>query len=289
MKSQYIRVTATIRLLLSPLMIAISGGLRLYVAFLLVGKTPILALCIAFLLIVYSVYTLDRAMKSKEDEINRQEEENAIRSIVLFIVGISLGIAILILKKHAICPLIAFFPLTIGFIYSKGIKIGKISIRLKGGLGVKNIVVAFTWGFTICAIIHYWVRAYLQLFLIFAFFFLKSFINSVICDYRDIKGDYLAGLKTLPICFGEAKLRKILGCIHFIFHIVVLALILMKLVRFEVIILIYSWFAGMIYIPIYARSKKTIFRSGVVHGEWAQMLMFRSLVLQLSQTVFHNI
>ena len=77
---------ATLRLLSSSLIVAVSGGFRLYIAFLLAGKEPDITLPLAAILIVYATYTMDRAIKTKEDEINRQEEMNANKNFVLFLV-----------------------------------------------------------------------------------------------------------------------------------------------------------------------------------------------------------
>jgi 4-hydroxybenzoate polyprenyltransferase len=277
---------ATLRLLSTSIIVAVSGGFRLYIAFILLGREPELALCLAMILIVYATYTLDRAVKTKEDEINRKEEESANKDLAIFMTCASLLAAIIILIKQGISPLIAFFPLIIGFVYSKGIKIRKISLKLKQNLGIKNLVVGFTWASTICALLY--PAESLQLLLIFTFFFLKSFINTVIFDYKDVKGDSLAGLTTLPIYFGEAKTKAILLLLHASLHLSVIALIILKLAEFEMIILLYSWMAGMIYIPLYANSNKTIFRSAVIHGEWAHMLVFRNLTLQLSRSASHS-
>ncbi len=256
---------ATFRLLSASILIAVSGVFRVYVAFLLLGVKPEIITCFAMVLLTYATYTMDRAVKTKEDEINRMGERGARRGYVLLVAGTSLLVAILILLKQGIFPAAAFFPFVVGFLYSKGVKIGKSSLKLKQGSGVKNIIVAFTWASTICAFIYPWANDYLQLILIFVFFFLKSFINTVICDCRDIRGDSLAGLTTLPVYFGEAKTRMILQILHSPFHLSVMVLILLDLVRFETIILLYSWMAGLIYITLYANSKKTSFRSAVVH------------------------
>jgi len=49
---------------------------------------------------------------------------------------------------------------------------------------------------------------------VFPFFMMKSFINTVIWDFRDVKGDDAAGIKTLPIWLGEKKTRKLLQLMH---------------------------------------------------------------------------
>ena len=183
---------------------------------------------------------------------------------------------------------IAFFPFFMGFIYSRGIKIGKFKLSLKRGYGIKNIVVAFTWAFTTCVLIYKWTETFFQLLLVFAFFFLKSFINSVICDCRDIKGDLAAGLTTIPIYLGEKRTRKILQILHFANkkltskNIEVInseKQLLDTKIELETIILVYSWIFGMIYIWLYANSKKTVFRTVAVHGEWAYILAFRRLMI----------
>ncbi|MFZ2412489.1 MAG: UbiA family prenyltransferase [Candidatus Methanoperedens sp.] len=279
---------ATLRVLGSSTINSISGGFRLYIAFILAGDVPDLILCFAFSFVVYSVYTLDRALKSKEDEVNRPEEKNADKNFVLIIVFAFLVTALLILIVKKISPFAALLPFVIGFLYTKGIKISDISIKFKQGLGVKNFVVALTWAFTIVAFIYNFIENYLLGFLIFSFFFFKSFINTVLFDCKDIDGDSIAGLITIPVYFGEKRTGIILQLINSSFHITVAAFVLSGMVAFDAIILAYSWVAGLIYISLYANRKKTIFRSVIVHGEWIHMLAFRNLAIQFFGNAFHS-
>ncbi|CAG0952917.1 MAG: prenyltransferase [Candidatus Methanoperedens nitroreducens] len=272
-----VALSATINLLTASLVVAISGGLRVYVAFLLSGKNVNISIPLVMILIVYSTYTLDRTINCAEDEINRTEESNANKFFPYFLLCICLLCAILILIQNRIFPLIALFPIIMGFMYTKGFKIGDFSIKLKKGRGIKNFFVAFTWALTIIFLIY--PADNLSLFLIFILFFIKSFINTVIFDFKDIKGDSRAGLKTIPVYFGELKAKLLLHLIQSSFHIVLIVLAIFGLIKFELFILFYSWIGGIIYILLYANSKKTIFRGIVVHGEWAHMLIFRSLVI----------
>lgn len=280
---------ATLNVLKSSIINGISGWFRLYIAFLLTGKPSDLVLSFAFSFIVYSVYTLDRTLKSKEDEVNRPEEKNADKNIVFFILSVLLFITSLILVLKKVSPLVALFPFVIGFLYTKGIKIGIISIRFKQGLGIKNFIVAFTWAFTIIAFIHYFTENYLQCFWIFVFFFFKSFINTVLFDCKDIEGDSAAGLTTIPVYFGEQRTRIILQFLNSSFHLIFAVSVLSGLAKFDTIILLLSWASGLIYIPLYANHKKTIFRSVIVHGEWTYILVFRYLAVQLFRNASHSI
>jgi len=279
----------TARVLSSSAITGLSAWFRLYVGFLLLGKVPDKALCFAFSFVAYAVYTLDRALKSREDEMNRPEERNANTKAVLFIVFTFLFAAVLILISNKQSPFVVLIPVVMGFLYSKGVRIGSFSIKFKQGWGIKNLIVAFTWGFTIMAFLYNFTENYLQRLLIFIFFFLKSIIYTLICDCRDIKGDSSAGLITLPIYFGETRMRVILQILHSSFHLILVAFILLDLIKFETIILLYSWIAGVIYIPLYANNKKTIFRGLIVHGEWMYLLAFRQLAIQLSQNISQSI
>lgn len=279
---------ATLRVLSSSVINAISGWFRLYIVFLFVGKTPDLILCFAASFVVYSVYTLDRALKSKEDEVNRPEVKNANKIIIFPLLFVFLFTAFLILEKKNIPPVIALFPFIIGFLYTKGLRICSVSIKFKQGLGVKNFVVAFTWAFTTSAFIFNFVDNYLQIFSIFVFIFFKSFINTVIFDCKDIEGDSMAGIVTIPVRFGERKTRIILQALNSSFHLAIVLFVLLGFVRVDGFILFYSWTASLIYIFMYSNSKKTIFRSVIVHGEYTHMLAFRNLAVQFSRNAFQS-
>ncbi len=267
----------TLPFLKSSIMNGISAWFRLYITFLLGGHIPDLLLCFAFSFVAYSVYTLDRTLKSKEDEVNRPEEKNPDKNIIFFIISALLFIALLILIIKKDSPLVALFPFVIGFLYTKGLKISSISIRFKHGFGIKNFTVAFTWAFTLIAFIPNFIDNYLQIFWLFFFFFFKSFINTVLFDIKDIEGDSAAGLFTIPVYFGEQRTRKILQFLNSSFHLILISSVLSGLVEFDIIILLYSWAAGLTYIFLYANRKKTIFRSLAVHGEWTYLLAFRYL------------
>ncbi len=91
----------------------------------------------------------------------------------------------------------------------------------------------------------------------------------------------MVGLITIPVYLGEVNTRIILQILHSTFHIVTMSFAILNIIKFDLIILFYSWVGGIIYIFLYANSKKTMFRSLFVHGEWAHMLIFRSLAIRL--------
>jgi 4-hydroxybenzoate polyprenyltransferase len=80
---------------------------------------------------------------------------------------------------------------------------------------------------------------------VFPFFMMKSFINTVIWDFRDVKGDDAAGIKTLPICLGEKKTRKLLQLIHITLHFWIAVAMLYEYIFPEIAILLISALAGI--------------------------------------------
>lgn len=228
-------------------------------------------ICIAGALVIYSTYTLDRALGCEEDKINRRELGSSRKGIALFVCLLSFLTGVLLLSGEGLF-LIGFLPIAVGYTYSRGVRVGNYFLKLKGNLGGKNITVALTWGAFIAGIVRNWASNWLLVLLVFSFFGIKSFINTVIYDFRDLEGDAMAGLKTLPLYLGEARTRRFLMLTHNSLHIVVVAVL--NAIGFEPVIVIGLWFCGFIYIHYYSKYRenedkiKTIMRDVLVDGEF---------------------
>ena len=242
----------TLRLLSTSVLVAVSGAFRLYIALLFLGAEAEASSYVAFGLVVYATYTLDRALGCKEDRINRSELVGSRKKLSLLICLLTFLAGSLTLAREGLY-FAPFMPGVVGYMYSRGLKIGSLNIRLKGGAGRKNIVVALTWGGTIAAIARKWTEDAVALFTVFTFFAVKVFINSVIYDFKDMRGDARAGIETLPIHLGEKKTRVILQGLHFIMHLGILLVMLLQLIKFEPVILLYSLLAGGICTTMYAK------------------------------------
>jgi 4-hydroxybenzoate polyprenyltransferase len=147
----------------------------------------------------------------------------------------------------------AIIPFATGYLYSKGVKLGRYSFRLKGGLGVKNIVVCLTWGIFIVGLTG--CKHFIPVALIFLLYGAKVFINSIIDDFKDIEGDMVAGVRTLPIYFGEQRTCNFLVGIHVITHIILLFSIIANEIAFEPVILFVSFICGLICILNYTKTE----------------------------------
>jgi len=144
--------------------------------------------------------------------------------------------------------------------------------------------VAFTWATNIVIILQYWNIDIFSLFFVWLFFFLKSFINTVLYDFRDVKGDCSAGLLTLPIFLGNKNTRILLYLLHIFAHLQIAIAILLGKIKFDPAILLYSAVIGLIYTEFYSTTKE---RSGrirdiLVDGEWIIAVLLRALTQDLS-------
>ena len=241
------------RLLNSSTVVAISGGLRLHIAFLLAGLAIRIPVYCAFVLIVYATYTLDRALDCEEDTINKSELCGADKKtgIIACIVSFLLGAFLLALDGIYFAP---FFPFIIGYFYTHGVRIGSHILKLKGGAGVKNIIIGITWGGTIALIISQWCSSVVTVGIIFLFFGMKIFVTSCVNDFKDIKGDLAAGIRTLPACLGEDLTKKVLILILLGLHCVMVYSLIVGIIRNEWIVLLFGLAVTVAFLMVYSSS-----------------------------------
>jgi 4-hydroxybenzoate polyprenyltransferase len=243
----------TLRLLNSSTVVAIGGGLRLNIAFLLAGLAIRIPDYCAFALIIYSTYTLDRALDCREDAINKKEliGANGNIGILASVITFLAGTAILFQEGIYLAP---FFPFIVGYVYTRGIRIGPYALRLKGGAGVKNGIIGLTWGGTIALIVSHWCDGITTVLVIFLFYAIKLFITSCVNDFKDVKGDLAAGIRTLPACLGEDLTKKGLLFVNVTLHGIMVYAVLFHVIQNEWVILLYSLVINTSFLAVYSSS-----------------------------------
>ena len=272
----------TVQLLNSSTAVACTGAVRLHIAFLLAGIAAMIPIYSAFALIVYATYTLDRSIDCAGDTINNPGRCGADRNIGLAaaLAAFCLGSYLFVREGIFLAPLL---PLLIGFLYTRGIRIGSGVYTLKGSCGAKNCVTAITWGGTIALITSHWCTSIATIAVIFIFYFSKMFVNSVVFDFKDIMGDKAAGIRTLPVWIGETLTRVVLIVIILVLYIFMISTINAGFIRNEWVILLYglcipSWF--LLFYSSSFEAQAGIFgrrlRQIVIIGEPALSLAARS-------------
>jgi 4-hydroxybenzoate polyprenyltransferase len=264
-------------LTITSIFIAITGFLLPYFSFLLYEVKVNFNLLIASFLLMFAIYNLNKLTDIKEDSVNMPERAGFIEknkrfvtwaTIVSYIAAFSLSFL-----QNPLSIFIILFPFCIGVIYS--IKIS--SFRLKDVMGIKNIVVALSWGvigtFLPLAISF---RDFIVILLIFYFFFTKLFINTVLFDIRDIEGDRMSGVRTIPVVFGRQKTKNLLLILN---STLILWLAISYLSGFfhqYLLVLIFAVAYGYWYISHFCREGLKIGKllDLLVDGEWIPIVIF---------------
>ncbi|ABS56495.1 UbiA prenyltransferase [Methanoregula boonei 6A8] len=275
----------TFRLLNSSTVVAIGGGLRLHIAFLLAGLAVQIPEYCACALIIYATYTLDRALDCKEDAINKPSliGANGRIGILACIVAFLLGTFLFVRDGIYLAP---FFPFIVGYIYTRGLQIGPYAFKLKGGAGIKNIIIGISWGGAIALVVSRYCGSIATVGVIFLFFGLKLFVTSCVNDFKDVRGDVAAGIHTLPAYLGENLTKKVLVIIIVALHIVMAYAVFFHVIQNEWIIIVYSFVITSSFLLVYSSSfeKSSLIicrrlREIVIYWESAITLVIRSCIM----------
>jgi 4-hydroxybenzoate polyprenyltransferase len=240
------------------------------------AKTNILV--IAFLA-TFSAYNMNKITDKVEDSINSPSpiSRHPLQYIILsitaltlcFFMSASLGIEALVIITTSF---------VVSILYS--IKLTDSFPRFKEIMGLKSILVASSWAFT---------GAFLpaisqnvdgeRIFLTFTYIFIQILVNTILCDIRDINGDLVSGVKTVPIVLGIDKTKKLLIIINsLILPWLIYCLLNSLFTRF-----ISALYGGMIYgyLIIWAFARKKCDRllvELVIDGEWIPLVIVMALL-----------
>jgi len=195
----------------SSIFIALNCLFLLYFSFLLYDMSDDLNLLLSSFFITFTVYSFDKLSNIKEDSISLPERAGFIyryrKIITCAMVASYISAFFLSILKNPYALLTVHFPLFIGLIYS----IKLLNIRLKDITGIKNIVVALSWavvGTSFPLAVSF--RDVNQIVYILYYIFMKFFINTTLFDVRDIKGDSMNGVITIPVFLGLKRTKNLL-------------------------------------------------------------------------------
>ncbi|MEA3325282.1 MAG: UbiA family prenyltransferase [Euryarchaeota archaeon] len=276
-------------LMVSSVFTAFTSLMMLYFSFTILGATPRPILLCAMFLVIYSVYSLNKVTDQKEDAINMPVRSTFVSGNERFLLTLAIAsytAALLLgLVESPFAASILLVPFLSGVIYSTN-SLSIIGIpRLKDIFLVKSLIVAFS--LAVCAAflpaIH--LHSSAKLYFIFPFFFSKVFINTVLFDVRDVGGDSLNGVKTIPVVIGIKRTRQMLLLIQSL--LVVWFVLFLDLFSKYYVILITSMVYGYLYIIYFCNTKHHSAMSWdiLLDGEWISMSIGVWLYLILFSTV----
>jgi 4-hydroxybenzoate polyprenyltransferase len=169
---------------------------------------PVRILLLAILTTI-AVYSLNKVTDQIEDDINKPDTTSKHQQYFIILAVVCYIITLVIsFIEGPIVLLVSLITLFIGAIYS--VKIFKTLPKLKA-LGMKNITVAFTWAFTGSLLPALVGTATIEkILLVFLYIFTQIFVNTVLFDTLDIRGDKAINAKTIPLWLGKKKTAYLL-------------------------------------------------------------------------------
>lgn len=238
-------------LIYSSVYLSFTGASMVYISCTIQHIPCNLTLPAIMFLVTFSVYNINRKTDGNEDAINHPDRYSFTSrygkilsnfAILAYILAITLG-----LYCGVKTALISAIPLISGILYSIAwIPPGFGYRRLKEIPVVKNLVIAVSWASAPALLPVYSNVSDVNVatLVVFIFFFISAFTNSVVFDMRDIKGDIASGVRTIPAMFGAKGTIKFLICLNLFFGFIGLLMYL------DYIFSEFVWLfvAGMIYI-----------------------------------------
>lgn len=267
-------------LTLSSIFISLNCLFLLYFSFLLYDIGYDLNLLLSSFFITFTVYSFDKLSNIKEDSIGLPDRAGFIyryrKIITVAIVASYISAFSLSILKDPFALLVVHFPLFIGLIYS--IKI--LNVRLKDITGIKNIVVALSWavlGTSFPLAVAF--KNFNQIVYIFYFIFIKFFINTTLFDVRDIKGDRINGVITIPVYLGLQKTKYLLLILNSTFIMWLFFSYLQGFFQEYFFVLTFTIFYGYFYILHFCGEGIEIRKSLdlLVDGEWILVVIVASI------------
>jgi len=251
----------------------------LYFSFLLYGIKYNFNLLLASFFITFVVYSFDKISCIDEDYKRMQNRSIFIynnKNLILFGIFISyISAFIFTLITNLYALIIIHFPLLIGMIYSRKI----FNVRLKNIIGIKNIVVALSWtiiGTFLPLVINS--KEIIIIFFVFYYIFIKLLINTIIFDIRDIKGDSMNGVITIPVFLGLKKSKNLLLILN---STLILWLIFSNNLFYKYFyILIFTIIYGYLYILYFCKNNKMIGKSLDIFVDGEFIIIF--IITQIS-------
>lgn len=237
-------------LIYSSAYLSIAGFMMGIISCLLQGIkiNPIIG--IIMFLITFSVYNINRKTDEKEDFINHIKRFEFTKKFGQFLFLISIVaylFALIIAGTYGIINLIiTLIPLIFGSLYSVPILSSDYKYRrLKEIPVIKNVIVGIAWAIPPAFLPTYIAsRSPTSLTLIICLFFYSlAFINSTLFDMRDVDGDRLAGVYTIPVIIGISKTILLLSIINGILGAIIIFTYYSKVIPFSHLVIIFFPFA----------------------------------------------
>lgn len=277
-KNQYSAIENILSFLsVSSLFIGGHGFFKTYAAFILLGFGPNPLVCSIVFLISFSVYTLDKIADMEKDITNMPQRHKFLhkrKRLILFcaIASYFLAVSLTLLYSPIALPVV-FIPFIANAFYAT--KIHRSLPRLKDIPVAKNLIVALAWALVTTLLPAMFLDSVSNatIMAVVYFMLIKTLVDNVLYDIRDIKGDCENGVKTMAVLLGKHKtVALLLGVNSTLLPITAFLTIAAK--PLAVALVIY----GYLYIIYFRERRNPLALDFFVEGEWMLMAALLSFI-----------
>jgi 4-hydroxybenzoate polyprenyltransferase len=136
--------------------------------------------------------------------------------------------------------------------------------RVKKFFLIKSLIIGILWASSVILVAASLNTFNTTVFSFFLFVFLRDFINSIFFDIRDVSGDKVKGIKTLPVEIGVKKTLFLLKILNIFSGFLLIIFVIFKLLPVVAYSLIGLVFYNMIYYELYKRKINKILLYDVI-------------------------
>jgi len=269
-------------LVYSNLITAISVSTATLLTFFLLNYPVILPVILAVFSGTLLIYTLNRFTDIHEDSINLPERVEFIRKYgkIIFLISLIMYVfSLVVVGMHSsIAVIAAISPLIIAFSYSY--------FRLKRFFLVKNILISTGVSCSVLIVGAYYNDFAIRLLLLAIIIFGSILVNTIIFDIKDLKGDKLCQIQTIPVKCGIRTTK--FCCFVLLLPLFLIALFLMTIdIRSSIILPFLGYITTYTYFSVDSEQYPWWYFGLYVDGEYIFLLGIL-LILFMAGTVHFN-
>ncbi|HPJ83752.1 MAG TPA: UbiA family prenyltransferase [Methanothrix sp.] len=260
-------------LAVSSIFIGGTGFFKTYIGYVLLGEPPGILTCMIVFLVSFSVYSLDKIADLDKDVVNMPQRRSFLYGRKRLVLSCSLAAYalafILTLLSTPIAIPIVLLPLVANAFY--GTKLLPGVPRLKDIPVMKNVVVASIWALitTLMPALSVGCPGAFNIASVLYFMFVKTFVDTVLYDMRDVEGDRLNGVRTIPVMLGTRRTTVLLLAVNS--TLLSLLPFMHGDVRLFTAVLIAYGFACILY---FMNKRDPLVLDFLVEGEWMLATFF---------------
>ena len=252
------------KVIFSNLLLSLGAGIVALLTILQLDQNIEMKIIFISFSLAFFMYTINRFTDGNEDSINNPERVFFMFRYGKFLMFLA---TVLILTAAAFVVdikgktlLLFFLPMILGLSYSL--------LNFKRFYLLKNLIVAISWGSVVLLVGAYYNKFNLIVFLLFIFFTIEFFINTVIFDIKDIKGDFWNNVVTIPVKVGLQKTKTLCFVLN-IFAFVMIVMLIISGLKFSIafILLVMNIYI-FAYVLLARQEYKSFFYGLFVDGEF---------------------